>query len=120
MLRHVKHAVDGTFFDRWLAYVRTAHNGTTVQGVRAAMDDVMRMFFADAYLALLGAALLGVGGGCGGGRSKVCAGVQRGRQGYTTPGAVRRWGERRMRTTAATVSCQTHVLACLGQAGEAD
>lgn len=30
MLRHVKHAVDGTFFDRWLAYVRTAHQGTTL------------------------------------------------------------------------------------------
>ena len=28
MLRHVKHAVDGTFFDRWLSYVRLAHQGS--------------------------------------------------------------------------------------------
>ena len=31
MLRHVKHAVDGTFFDRWLSYVRATHQGQVLR-----------------------------------------------------------------------------------------
>lgn len=35
MLRHVQHAVDGTFFDRWLSYVRLTHQGQGGQGQEA-------------------------------------------------------------------------------------
>jgi hypothetical protein len=32
MLRHVKHAVEGTFFDQWMSYVRTAY-GKALDGL---------------------------------------------------------------------------------------
>lgn len=39
MLRHVKHAVDGTFFDRWLSYVRLAHQASATAFVDETMGE---------------------------------------------------------------------------------
>ncbi len=65
MLKHVKHAVDGTFFDRWLSYVRLAHQGTAV----AFLDEAATTTEREGKVAE-GKGVGGGGAGGGGGSQK--------------------------------------------------